>query len=110
MSTKKHPGKEEILIDLDQGEFYIKDLKRWLTPAEIKLLKILKRREGKPVPVDLLEDELCKDPNGNSFTSVSYHISKLRAKLGHSKDNPIINTKPGIGYTLINGAVNIYSD
>lgn len=95
-----------MIIDLSYGWIYLEQ-GVVLTPAEIKLLSILKRNEGKVVSVGILEEELNNDPTGNTFSSVAFHISTLRAKLGHTKEQPIILNKAGIGYMLLGGKVGV---
>lgn len=98
---------QKMIVDMSYGSVYCSEQGVVLTPAEIKLISILKSREGKVVSADILEEELNNDPTGNTFSSVSFHISTLRAKLGHTKDRPIILTKAGIGYMLLGGIVGV---
>ncbi len=93
------------LVDIERGEIWVRRAGIRLTPAEIRLLGVLKRREGRPVPLRILEAELDSDPAGAGGGSPRYHILNLRRKLGHSDEWPIITTYSGIGYALVPGAL-----
>lgn len=95
----------KIIIDLNNGGIYFPDTENSLTPAELRLIKILKRQEDKAVATAILEEELNNDFTGNTFSSVAFHVSTLRSKLGHSKETPVIVNKQGIGYILLSGRV-----
>ncbi|WP_054696014.1 winged helix-turn-helix domain-containing protein [Syntrophomonas palmitatica] len=100
------PGRrQEIMVDLERGEIWVKDNENRLTPAEMRLLALLCRREGRPITVEMLAQTLDSDPAGCGGGNPRFHITNLRRKLGHNPENPVIATRTGIGYYLVTGAV-----
>lgn len=97
----------EMMVDLERGEIWVKDNDNRLTPAEMRLLAILYRREGRPITVEMLAEELDRDPAGCGGGNPRFHISNLRRKLGHSPDSPVIATRIGIGYYLVPGSIHV---
>lgn len=102
--AKKKAGQRptEVMVDLDQGNIWHKTGER-LTGAELRILALLFRREGRPVSADLLADQV--DPVDLGCCNPRFHISNLRRKLGHSDDRPVIATRIGIGYYLVLGSL-----
>jgi DNA-binding response OmpR family regulator len=98
--TKNKPV--EMMIDLERGEIWYKADER-LTGAELRILSLLHRREGRPVASDLLADQV--DPLDLRCGNPRFHISNLRRKIGHSNERPVIATRTGIGYYLVPGAL-----
>lgn len=103
----RRPQGAEMMVDLERGEIWVKDNDNRLTSAEMRLLAILYRREGRPITVEMLAEELDRDPAGCGGGNPRFHISNLRRKLGHSPDRPVIATRTGIGYYLVPGSINI---
>lgn len=100
IKTRQKP--KEIMVDLERGEIWQKADER-LTGAELRILCLLYRREGRPVSADLLADQV--DPIDISCSNPRFHISNLRRKLGHSENYPVIATRTGIGYYLVPGSI-----
>jgi DNA-binding response OmpR family regulator len=94
-----------LLVDIEKGEIWRSQAQKRLTPAERRVLTLLKNREGRPVPPQVITLELDRDPAGDGGGSPRYHILNLRRKLGHSEDRPIIMTAIGGGYYLVYGAL-----
>lgn len=92
----------EMMVDLERGDIWYKAGER-LTGAELRILSLLQRREGRPVASDLLADQV--DPLDLGCGNPRFHISNLRRKLGHSDAHLVIATRTGIGYVLVPGAV-----
>lgn len=92
----------DIMVDLERGELWYKADER-LTGAELRILGLLHRREGRPVAADLLADQV--DPVDLGCGNPRFHISNLRRKLGHYADRPVIATRTGIGYYLLPGVI-----
>jgi len=101
----KKENQINLLVDLESGRIWVPKMGTHLTPSEIRLLRILYRREGRPTPVEFLIDELNRDPTGSGGGNPRYHIFNLRRKLEHTRDHPVILTRPGIGYCLVPGRV-----
>lgn len=104
IKTRQKP--KEIMVDLERGEIWYKVDER-LTGAELRILALLYRREGRPVSADLLADQV--DPIDISCSNPRFHISNLRRKLSHSDNYPVIATRTGIGYYLVPGSVRFIS-
>jgi len=71
-----------------------------LLPREFSLLLFLMQHQGKTVTRDMLLEHVFQlqfDPQTNL---VDVHISRLRAKLDHPFDRPMIRTIRGAGFTL----------
>lgn len=90
------------MVDLERGEIWLKVDER-LTGAELRILSLLHRREGRPVTADILADQV--DPIDISCSNPRFHISNLRRKLGHNDYHPVIATRTGIGYYLVSGSI-----
>ncbi|MGI6514328.1 MAG: helix-turn-helix domain-containing protein [Syntrophomonadaceae bacterium] len=94
-----------LLVDLESGRIWVPKMGTHLTPSEIRLLAVLNRREGRPTPLEFLINELNRDPAGSGGGNPRYHIFNLRRKLEHTREQPVIITRPGIGYYLVPGRV-----
>lgn len=94
-----------MLVDIEKGEIWRSKADERLTPAERRILALLKNREGRPVPPDIITRELDRDPAADGGGSPRYHILNLRRKLGHSEERPIIMTASGGGYYLVYGVL-----
>ncbi|MGE5544679.1 MAG: helix-turn-helix domain-containing protein [Bacillota bacterium] len=92
-----------LLVDLDSGGIWVPKADTHLTSSEIRLLIILRRREGRPIPLEFLVTELNQDPTGSGGGNPRFHISNLRRKLEHTPERPVIVTRTGIGYCLVPG-------
>ena len=71
-----------------------------LVPREFSLLLFLMQHQGKTVTRDMLLEHVFQlqfDPQTNL---VDVHISRLRAKLDHPFDRPMIRTIRGAGFML----------
>jgi len=95
----------QVMVSLDRGEIWIRDEDSYLTPGELRILRMLKRREGRPVPAEILAAQVCDDPAGYGCASPKHHISSLRRKLRHSEERPVIATRRGLGYYLVEGSL-----
>ncbi len=104
---KTRPKPKEIMVDIEGGEIWRK-VEESLTGAELRILSLLHRREGRPVSADLLADQV--DPIDISCSNPRFHISNLRRKLGHSDYHPVIATRTGIGYYLVPGSIRFMID
>jgi DNA-binding response OmpR family regulator len=98
---------KEIMVDMERGDIWVKSSDK-LTGAELRILTLLRRQEGKPVTADMLADQV--DPLDFGCSNPRFHISNLRRKLGHSRERQIIETLTGIGYCLVPGSLQFTGD
>ena len=102
MNLNKRHIPKEIMVDLERGDIWVKSSDK-LTSAELRILALLNRREGKPVTADMLADQV--DPLDFGCGNPRFHISNLRRKLGHCRERQVIETLKGIGYCLVPGSL-----
>ena len=102
MNRVKQNVPKETMVDLECGVIWVKSSEK-LTGAELRILNLLHRREGKPVTADMLADQV--DPLDFGCGNPRFHISNLRRKLGHSPEKQVIETRTGIGYCLVPGSL-----
>jgi DNA-binding response OmpR family regulator len=107
MKRVKQNVAKETMVDLESGDIWVKSSEK-LTGAELRILNLLRRREGKPVTADMLADQV--DPLDFGCGNPRFHISNLRRKLGHSPEKQVIETRTGIGYCLIPGSLHFAPD
>lgn len=72
-----------------------------LTAKEFGLLELLMRHPNQSFSVEAILDRLWKSETSASLETVRTHVKTLRRKLGDSEDNPIIRTKRGLGYRIV---------
>lgn len=72
-----------------------------LTPTELRLLDVLVRHGGRVLTKAQLVDLVWDDPAGVDLATVETAISRLRRKLDVPPDAPLLTTRRGVGYGLI---------
>jgi DNA-binding response OmpR family regulator len=107
MKRVKQNVAKETMVDLESGDIWVKSSEK-LTGAELRILNLLRRREGKPVTADMLADQV--DPLDFGCGNPRFHISNLRRKLDHSPERQVIETRTGIGYCLVPGSLHFTPD
>ncbi len=107
MKRVKQNVAKETMVDLESGVIWVKSSEK-LTGAELRILNLLRRREGKPVTADMLADQV--DPLDFGCGNPRFHISNLRRKLDHSPGRQVIETRTGIGYCLVPGSLHFTPD
>ena len=107
MNLNKRYIPKEIMVDMERGDIWVKSSEK-LTSAELRILALLRRREGKPVTGDMLADQV--DPLDFGCGNPRFHISNLRRKLDHCQERQVIETLKGIGYCLVAGSVQFTVD
>ena len=107
MKRVKQSVAKETMVDLESGDIWVKSSEK-LTGAELRILNLLRRREGKPVTADMLADQV--DPLDFGCGNPRFHISNLRRKLDHSPERQVIETRTGIGYCLVPGSLHFTPD
>ena len=100
MNQIKWNIEKEIMVDMERGDIWVKSGEK-LTGAELHILILLRRREGKPVTADMLADQV--DPLDFSCSNARFHIFNLRRKLGHCQERQVIeNGKGGLSPRSVN--------
>jgi two-component system KDP operon response regulator KdpE len=84
------------------GELIYNDRKISLTRTECLIIQKLIRNSGQIVPYTSIAQVIWGEEYPDSTMSIRSHIKRLRAKLRgeESQQKDIIQTKPGIGYSL----------
>jgi DNA-binding response OmpR family regulator len=72
-----------------------------LTAKEFGLLELLMRHPNQSFSVEAILDRLWKSEASASLETVRTHVKTLRRKIGDSEENPIIRTKRGLGYRIV---------
>jgi DNA-binding response OmpR family regulator len=72
-----------------------------LRPREYALLEYLAARRGEPVPRAELESRLYGPGKTISSNSIEAAVYALRAKLASAGSPPLIHTRRGFGYVLV---------
>lgn len=72
-----------------------------LTAKEFALLELLMKHPNQSFSVEAILDRLWKSEASASLETVRTHVKTLRKKLGDSEENPIIRTKRGLGYRIV---------
>jgi DNA-binding response OmpR family regulator len=98
---------KEMMVDMEWGDIWVKSEEK-LTGAELRILALLRRREGKPVTADMLAEQV--DPLDFGCGNPRFHIFNLRRKLGHSQEKAVIENRTGIGYCLVPGSLNFIGE
>lgn len=75
-------------------------LSRLVQPQEFKLLEYLMRHAGRVVTRTMLLENVWEFHFDPQTTVVETHISRLRRKLDHGQEKPLIHTVRGAGYCL----------
>ncbi|MGE5396310.1 MAG: winged helix-turn-helix domain-containing protein [Chitinophagales bacterium] len=91
----------EIMVDLERGDIWLKDENHHLTAGELRILRLLLRREGRPVKAETLAAQVPSDPADYGCGDPRHHIVSLRRKLRHTSEHPVIATRSGLGYYLV---------
>lgn len=107
MNQNKRRVHNDIMVDMERGDIWVKSNDK-LTGAELRILTLLRRREGKPVTADMLADQV--DPLDFGCGNPRFHISNLRRKLYHNREHQVIETLTGIGYCLVPGSLQFTGD
>src|ERR1700693_4733085 len=71
-----------------------------LTPQEFSLLEYLCRNEGRVVTRTMILDHVWKMRIDPATNVVDVHIYRLRSKVDHDTQRPLIHTIRGVGYVL----------
>lgn len=72
-----------------------------LTPTEFRMLEILARHAGRVLTKAQLVDLVWDDPAGVDQATVETVVSRLRRKLDQPSQRPLLVTRRGVGYGLM---------
>lgn len=72
-----------------------------LTAKEFSLLELLMRHPNQSFTVESILDRLWHADDNASMETVRTHIKTLRRKIGDSEENPIIRSRRGLGYKIV---------
>lgn len=71
-----------------------------LQPREFRLLEFLARRAGQTVTRSMLVEGVWGFPFDAESKVIDVQLSRLRQKIDRDRDQPLIHTVRGVGYTL----------
>ena len=80
--------------------FYREELLAKLTPLECRLLQVLMINRGQVMPATALIDHVW-GPGGGDRAMLKQLVYRLRSKIESRPPKPIIETIPGVGYSLV---------
>ncbi len=91
-------------VDINLKESYVKKPDKdpiQLTTREVELIRFLVTRTNEPISRDELLEKVWRYEHSTNTRTVDVHISKLRAKIEISPDDPkYLVTLHGVGYML----------
>jgi len=90
----------ELKLDLVRREAYRNDRPLGLTPQEFVLLEYLCRNAGRVVTRAMILDQVWQMKIDPATNVVDVHIYRLRTKVDHDTERPLIHTIRGVGYVL----------
>lgn len=91
----------DIVLDTGMRQVCRAGIPIELTAKEFSLLELLMRHPNQSFSVEAILDRLWKSEASASLETVRTHVKTLRRKLGDSEENPIIRTKRGLGYRVV---------
>ena len=90
----------DLELDLVRREARRGDHLLQLTPQEFCLLEYLCRNEGRVVTRTMILDHVWRMRIDPATNVVDVHIYRLRSKVDHDTERPLIHTIRGLGYVL----------
>ena len=85
-----------ILLDRASHRCVVRGRALALTPKEFTLLELLMQEPGRPLTREQIRDHLWPSRNRPSLRTVDAHVSRLRSKLGDTREQ--IECTRGVGY------------
>jgi DNA-binding response OmpR family regulator len=71
-----------------------------LTPKEFKLLELLAKAKGRPVPKQTISEQVWDINFDTGTNTIEVYINFLRNKIDKGHEEKLIHTRPGFGYFL----------
>jgi two-component system copper resistance phosphate regulon response regulator CusR len=90
----------DLELDRVRREGYRNDRPLGLSPQEFVLLEYLCRNAGRVVTRAMILDEVWQMKIDPATNVVDVHIYRLRMKVDHHHERPLIHTIRGVGYVL----------
>ena len=90
----------DLQLDIVRREAYRNNQPLRLTPQEFVLLEYLCRNAGRVVTRAMILEHVWQMRIDPATNVVDVHIYRLRAKVDHESDQPMIHTIRGVGYVL----------
>ena len=100
-SGSRPPAGQAAALNIDESRFQAsyRGVPLDLTPAELRLLKILSSAPGKVFSREVLLNQLYDDYRVVTDRTINSHIKNLRRKLENlAEDEAFIRTVYGVGY------------
>ena len=94
------PCRRPLQLDLVRREAYRNGQALGLTPQEFILLEYLCRNTGRVVTRTMILDHVWQMRIDPATNVVDVHIYRLRSKVDHDAQSPLIHTIRGVGYVL----------
>jgi DNA-binding response OmpR family regulator len=92
---------DDLLINIDTHQVFVKDEEIHLTKTEFDILKLLALNKGIVFSIEKIYNRVWKDEFFVTDNTVTVHIRKLREKLNDDYKNPkYIKTIWGVGYKI----------
>ena len=105
--TRKHAGQRtnrftagDLILDVEQRRVTRGGEEVQLLPKEYSILEYLLRNKGKVLSREQIEDRIWNYEYSGSSNNVDGYMSRLRKKLDGSREQKLIHTVKGVGWTV----------
>ena len=105
--TRKHAGQRtnrftagDLILDVEQRRVTRGGEEVQLLPKEYSILEYLLRNKGKVLSREQIEDRIWNYEYSGSSNNVDGYMSRLRKKIDGSREQKLIHTVKGVGWTV----------
>lgn len=105
--TRKHAGQRtnrftagDLILDVEQRRVTRGGEEVQLLPKEYSILEYLLRNKGKVLSREQIEDRIWNYEYSGSSNNVDGYMSRLRKKLDGGREQKLIHTVKGVGWTV----------
>ena len=105
--TRKHAGQRtnrftagDLILDVEQRRVTLGGEEVQLLPKEYSILEYLLRNKGKVLSREQIEDRIWNYEYSGSSNNVDGYMSRLRKKLDGGREQKLIHTVKGVGWTV----------
>ncbi len=105
--TRKHAGQRtnrftagDLVLDAEQHRVTRGGAEVQLLPKEYSILEYLLRNKGKVLSREQIEDRIWNYEYSGSSNNVDGYMSRLRKKIDGGRDQKLIHTVKGVGWTV----------
>ena len=105
--TRKHAGQRtnrftagDLILDVEQRRVTRGGEEVQLLPKEYSILEYLLRNKGKVLSREQIEDRIWNYEYSGSSNNVDGYMSRLRKKLDGGREQKLIQTVKGVGWTV----------